>query len=68
MSCCFGCKDDEVIWWRSDVVQNDMCLICIDCLDGMEFLIFCGMVVKYGMYLYCVVCKEGIFFDIYDKG
>lgn len=47
--------------------EKDKCVFCIDCLDGMELLIVCGIVVKNGIFLYCVVCREGIYLDIYGK-
>ena len=55
--------------WRSNnEAQNDTCLACIDCPDGMEPSIPCGTVAKYGTHLHCVECKEGTFSNTYDKG
>lgn len=54
--------------WRSnDAAQNDTCLACIDCPDGMEPSIACGTVAKHGTHLHCVVCRDGTYSDTYGK-
>lgn len=67
MNCCFGCKDNEVTWRSNTAEQNDTCLSCIDCPDGMEPSIPCGTVAKYGTHLHCVACREGTYSDTYSK-
>lgn len=64
---CYGCGGDQVTWRRANAAQNDTCLPCIDCPDGMEPSIWCGGVAKHGTDLHCVACKAEMYSDSYGK-
>lgn len=67
ISGCLSCRDDQVTWRGSDKAQDDTCLDCIDCPDGMEPSIPCGTAAKFGTHLECLVCRDGTFSNNYGK-